>query len=287
LCLALAGGSTFAAPPDPSPGYELTVSLQDGSMHRVDLSNGERRPVGTIRGSQLAWSSDGQTVAYRTGELGALAVASAPFASGRVIHSPAGPYGERPYPTWAPVGRRLAFVCRPGIARHAICIGDIGGKKNTLVSFGESEHVDGLAWSPTGRHIALSFFDGTGTINDVKFRSRIRLLNVATGRLRDLTNPRHGPRELPRWGPDGSLFISSCGARRNINVVRPGATRQRILMRIPHGCAYQLDVSPNGRLIAFAAGRGVWTANADGSGLRRIAAEVPSISGLRFRRLPG
>jgi TolB protein len=91
--------------------------------------------------------------------------------------------------------------------------------------------------------------------------------------------------EAPNWSPDGSYLISNSGGAIYKLVLTPGGkTRPPQKLAIPsdHRCNNDKAISPDGTMLAFSAnvppqrGSQVFLSNADGTGVKLMAAESPS-----------
>src|ERR1700733_3056551 len=91
--------------------------------------------------------------------------------------------------------------------------------------------------------------------------------------------------EAPNWSPDGKYLISnSGGAIYKIELMPDGATEtpQKLAIPADHRCNNDKAISPDGTMLAFSAnvlpqrGSQVFLANADGSGVKLMAAGSPS-----------
>lgn len=76
---------------------------------------------------------------------------------------------------------------------------------DTRVLTAPGTQVHDLAWSPDGRTLALRVSDGT-TLNDYWYRSRVVLVDAATGALGQVLEPRASAHPL-QWSPDGRRLL--------------------------------------------------------------------------------
>jgi TolB protein len=91
--------------------------------------------------------------------------------------------------------------------------------------------------------------------------------------------------EAPNWSPDGKYLISNSGGAIYKIGLRPDGTAetpQKLAIPANHRCNNDKAVSPDGTMLAFSAnvlpqrGSQVFLANADGSGVKLMAADSPS-----------
>ncbi len=200
----------------------------------------------------------------------------------------------------SPDGKRVAFY-RPTASGNGLYIGRVDGSR--LRKLAETElgySLEPPRWSPDAKRIAYRI-PGPGTTVENLDDGRTRVVrNVGppswspdgrsivyegapsshpqflfTLRLTAGTSPVRLPVRGadPTWSPAGNAiaFWSSNALR----VVRPNGTRKRVLVR---GAVGPYAWSPDGRRMAFAhlnESRGLYIINRDGTGLRRVAVNVP------------
>ena len=118
------------------------------------------------------------------------------------------------------------------------------------------------SWSPNGRRIAFSYYDGR--------REQLAVLDLRSGRVRDL-----GEGFNPDWSPDGKrlVFLDAEGFS-DLVVMNADGTARRNLGIENTDIADETDPawSPDGRRIAFVGG-GLYVVGADGRNLRKIRPE--------------
>ena len=118
-------------------------------------------------------------------------------------------------------------------------------------------HDVGADVAPDGRRIAFArTTDGMRTW-------AIWVARRDASRARRITRGRFA--ERPAWSPDGRLIAYAGGS--GIRTVRPDGSRDRGVIENAGDPAW----SPDGRRLAFSRRGVVWTATAEGRGLRRVA----------------
>lgn len=196
----------------------------------------------------------------------------------------------------------IAFVGEKGSAAFVIQA-DGSGRRRLTRQRSPYEHVEDVAWSPNGRKIAYSAYDGllvmnadgtgqrrlTRTSDDwravwsphgrkIAFDRQgdgnnwIYVINADGTELRQLTgNLNWGP----SWSPDGRriAYIGSDEGVHTINVDGSAdrrVTRTAYSLSLLHGIPVAPSWSPDGRQIALLDGGALSVMNADGTGLRVI-----------------
>jgi Tol biopolymer transport system component/DNA-binding winged helix-turn-helix (wHTH) protein len=179
--------------------------------------------------------------------------------------------------TFSPDGREMAF-CRwnPKTGEKSLLIADKDGKSERIVLQRREPRVlqPSTAWSPDGKSIAFAEADvyegkpGTTT--------RLYLLDIATGRVSQLSNEDWDNVLRMIWMPDGSGIIM-IGTRENESlstrrdqlyfVSYPDGVSQRITNDGNRHEPDSLGVTSKGDVLAVPSNRStqIWTLNADGN----------------------
>lgn len=198
-----------------------------GAVLVHDLLTGARAPVpGTATGLAFsaAFSPDGRTVAFaRADEDGGTDLHSADVAANCCVRRlTVGRFADNLSPTFAPDGRRLAFVSTRAGPPQIYAMSADGTDQELLApfNFGVDGPSNGPEWSPDGASVAFH--------REIDRAPQIFLLDVAARRNRQLTSA--GRNEDPTWAPDGRhlAFVSDRSGRRQLWVVdvETGRVRQ-------------------------------------------------------------
>ncbi|MDE3165344.1 MAG: PD40 domain-containing protein, partial [Acidobacteriota bacterium] len=231
-------------------------------------------PLTTVSGLSAfpAFSPDGERVAFswigppKPNQSGRLHIFIQPVTGGEPLQVTSDATDDK-LPQWSPDGSRIA-VQRASPAGDDLVIVSLDGRPEQKVA---SMGV-GLAWSPDGKEIAyVAPYPPAGT-------GGIRVHNLATGRGRDLTDPRPLAEGLLAWSPDGKQIAfarSLTQSAQDLFVVpsRGGpARRVTIDNQITEGFAWTSD----SRELVFSSfrfgGSALWRVPAKGGTPERIAA---------------
>lgn len=169
-------------------------------------------------------------------------------------------HGAAWLPTWSPDHKRIAFLA--GV--RSLWVLDVRTDRSRRVA--RPYAVGGLAWSPSGRHLAWA-------------RSkRIVILDLRSGERRRVSTGGACCIEDLAWSPDGrwlALTRPTSYARSVLLTVPAAGGPARVVTRMA-GLERDPDWSPDGRRIVFAQSRGRWwhqsadvrSVRPDGTGLR-------------------
>lgn len=110
------------------------------------------------------------------------------------------------WPVWSPDGAQMAFVRRASGGQELWLVEADGTNERQMTNFGGPAwsrlEVNRPTWSPDGKTIAFQF-NGLGSAVGYVNASRIMLMDVESGRLREL-----GQGYDPAWLPDGTALIA-------------------------------------------------------------------------------
>jgi Tol biopolymer transport system component len=168
-----------------------------------------------------------------------------------------GGYGGTNELAWSPSGKLLAF--QEG-TRLAI-LRDDGKHLPALPQL--TWRDSGPTWSPNGRRLAFTG-EGCGPPAFCSHLYTVRSDGTGLHRIAD--------REAshPAWSPSGTMAFLSSDNRLGVYSMSPDGSRRRLPLRRPLAGASDLDWSPDGSRIAFRGGEHIYTARADGRGLRQL-----------------
>lgn len=198
-----------------------------GAILVHDLPTGSRTTVpGTATGLNFsaAFSSDGRSLAYAHITEAGTDVYTADIQSNCCERRlTVGRFADNLSPTYAPDGRRLAFVStRAGPPQIYVMSAD--GTDQELLApfvFGRDGPSNGPEWSPDGASVAFH--------REIDRAPQLHILDVASGRVRQLTSA--GRNEDPSWAPDGRhlVFVSDRSGSRQLWIVDIDTGRVRQL----------------------------------------------------------
>ena len=247
----------------------LTVAWSNGDCSRrlvtLSLDGRGSRALTPCGGLPLVdapdWSADGRRLLFAKD--GEVAMMAADGSRRRTLQLGGGFPSVTPEPSFAPDGKRLAYVADDSSGHRAIWISTLGGRATRRLRGGAEPR-----WSPDGRVIAFRTVDG------------VFLMHARTGALIRKVAPQSAA--AYDWSPDGRrLVYAATGPEfsREIFSVRTDrpARAPRQLTHLP----VEVDEpvwSPDGRQIAFVGKTlisesvvySIWTMTARGTRARQV-----------------
>lgn len=141
------------------------------------------------------WSPDGGTIAFEVARDGGryeLWLMNADGTSQRRI----GDHASAGWAHWHPSGERLVYWAAEEDGTSDLWVHDVASGRDERLT--NHRATAWPTWSPDGAWIAYQAFDE---------RWSLRLLNVAEGRVYDLTQPADTLPSRPLWSPDGTALL--------------------------------------------------------------------------------
>jgi len=240
-----------------APRESIAIDVAEGTLLSLDVS------------------PDGRTIVFDL--LGQLWLAPASGGAARALTDAVRDTALDLDPSFAPDGRRVAFVGERAGRRGLWLVDTVGGRPAQLAQLPDPfSEVRGAAWSPDGMRIALARVQPPDSAG-ARRASRLALLDVETRAVRDVSVAGivGGDVGDVAWTPDGRRLVFSAGRggdRRawRLWVVDAGGGAAVALERGRAG-AFAPAVAPDGRRVAYiaadSAGRPqVWVHAALGGG---------------------
>src|ERR1700675_1949836 len=175
-------------------------------------------------------------------------------------------------PRWSPDGKKLAFLSDRGGDEQQIYILSITGGEAAPVTKGKAT-VSAFAWSPDGQSIAYlapepkteaeekkkKDKDDARVVDKDDKQPRLRILGLAKKEEHAVTPASWKIEEL-KWMPDGQGLVVQATSKPASDLFTDGLYSIWLRggmdeLRAPHGPINDLKVSPDGKLVSFAAAR--------------------------------
>jgi len=172
-----------------------TGSTERGELIRLDPKSNQFQPfLGGISADLIAFSKDGQSVAYVTFPDGILWKANRDGSDRVQLTSP--PLSPQSL-AWSPGNTQLTFEPPSRQGAHAWIVASTGGSPQRLLPEDSGQQAE-PGWSPDGRKMIFS----TGGHSSPE--SQIRILDLASHQISTL--PGSDGKFSPRWSPDGQFI---------------------------------------------------------------------------------
>ena len=187
-----------------TPAWVLAVLLSVSACAVGDEDDAQTTEhTATTTAPDVATPSVGPSalvVAYQSG--GTVRVRTA---DGGLVDVGVGVEGEPQHPDWSPDGTRLAFETDFAIIWTVAADGS--DAREVYRCAGRCFAVQDPAWSPDGRQLAFVEAQTRDGVHESK--SLVRVVDLGTGKVRDVTADRSGSETLfgPRWSDDGSSLV--------------------------------------------------------------------------------
>ena len=278
LAVLLAAAGCDRNPTEASPGRWIAFksAFPSNRFHvtREDGSGERQLEVVPAGATGLAWSSDGESIAFTFIHVGKNAIFIA-AEDGPVTRIISGPPPSIPVdsfvgyvaPAWSPDGRRIAFGASR-LGRHELMIINADGTGLTRIGGEAGISFFTPAWSPDGARIAVStnVTGGEYSIHTMNpDGTAITSLGVNGG--------------SPSWSPDGARIAYQARIDNNTDIYAMNADGSGVTRLTDHAeTDFDPAWSPDGTTLAFASTRLtvslIFTMNADGSGVTRLPTQL-------------
>jgi tricorn protease len=188
-------------------GGGALVIEQDGWLHTVDPATGATRRLAITAQGDFPWAMPRWTDVARSISAASLSptgrralfeargeIFTVPVDKGDARNLTRSPGAADRTPLWSPDGRQVAWFSDPGEGYRLVLQDQDGLGTPRTVPLGDARYAFHAAWSPDGSRIAF-----------VDYRARIRVLELATGRIGTAdTDGSIWSRNLfvPVWSPD-------------------------------------------------------------------------------------
>ena len=176
------------------------------------------------------------------------------------------------WPRWSPDGKKLAFLSNRGGDEQQIYILNMSGGEAAAVTKGKA-NVSAFAWPPDGQSIAYIAPDPKSEAEEKKIKDkddarvvdkddkqpRLRILDLAKKEEHAVTPATWKVKEL-KWMPDGQSVVVLATSKPASDLFTDGLYVIWLRggmdeLRAPHGPINDLKISPDGKLVGFAASR--------------------------------
>lgn len=265
--------SEFELSPDRSKAVFVSSRKGRPDLFVVDLAGGKVSPLTDDPALETTptWSPDGRQVvflSYRSGT-GQLHIIDA---DGRNLRKLTQGTGEESQPVFSPDGRHVVYTVKLDRREANLRVVDVATGQFTIVGLNPAKGVEiEPQWSPDGKRLAFVLMTGDAT--------NVVTMNADGSDRRALTHSEGYDRNnSPRWSADGRklvfLGLRRPSARQAIYVMNAdGSDTREVIGGLDEHLVARF--APQGDDIVFVRfqGRGgqIFTARADGSGLRKLS----------------
>lgn len=105
---------------------------------------------------QPDWSPDGESIVFASQRNGEWNIYKMNTEGLEVVRLSDGAE-EKSYPVWSPDGSKIAFLKKAGVGKIQVFIMDANGKNVQQMTSDDVDHADGLAWSPDGHQLVITY----------------------------------------------------------------------------------------------------------------------------------
>jgi Tol biopolymer transport system component len=261
-----------------SPAGDLIAFLTNGESESKNIwlispTRGKPRLLTSASGIGLAWSPDGQSLAFvdRSSVGEPFSIYAIPVRGGarrRLTTPPPGSFGDT-YAAFSPDGRRLAIVrysSRHQSDVYVVALDDATGERIERLTTG-APGMRGIDWSPDGGTIVFGSHSGLWRISLADARKPTRVAAFNGGALDPTFSRKASPGTAVRLAYQSDIT--------DVSIWRWDPQR-REAKKIAASTWYEdfPAVSPAGDRVAFASNRTgeneIWVANIDGSNAQQV-----------------
>jgi WD40-like Beta Propeller Repeat len=203
----------------------------------IDTQNPAADPVEAlnVRGTRNyyleGWSSRNDWLTITRGTETGIKVVVVEWPSGEVIRLHEF-MGCQENSSWSPVASEIAYKGNPN-EDWELFVETPGMNEARNITQSAGIHEDQPDWSPDGRYIVYVTITPPG--DRQRYRQELRVIEVETGEVLQLTNTPDEYEALPKWSPDGTriAYLSSQGEELYLYTIEPTGENSTQVVQVP------------------------------------------------------